>query len=428
MSKDVVIRIENLSKQYRLGLVSTGTISHDINRFWNKIRGKEDPYLKVGETNDRSVKGESEYVWALKDINLEIKQGERLGIIGRNGAGKSTILKILSEVTGPTTGKAKIKGKIGALLEIGTGFHLELTGRENIYLNGTILGMCRKEINRKLDEIISFAGIERYLDTPVKRYSSGMLIRLGFSVAAHLEPDILIVDEVLAVGDATFQKKAIGKMKEVSEGHGRTVLFVSHNMSAIKSLCTKAVHLNQGCLNKIGKPIDIIQNYIENEKLQSVKTNWSKNNMPGDNTAKLYSAKLIDEHHNEVNCIEIDKKYGIEIEYIILKNGIAPIPNIHVFSSLNEYAFVSSPSKDKISCNKGKYIAILWLNANLLNATNYMIGIALTSLNPLVVHCFEREALFIEAFENTNERNTDYRDTIPGILRPKLDWDCGKVI
>ncbi|WP_457611273.1 ABC transporter ATP-binding protein, partial [Lutibacter sp.] len=243
---EIILKIENLSKQYRLGVVGTGTISHDLNRWWYKVRGKEDPFLKIGEVNDRATKGTSDYVWALKDINFEVKKGEVLGIIGKNGAGKSTLLKILSKVTGPTTGSIKSKGRIASLLEVGTGFHPELTGRENIYLNGAILGMTKKEINAKLDEIISFAGVERYIDTPVKRYSSGMTVRLAFSVAAHLEPDILVIDEVLAVGDAEFQKKAVGKMQDISKGEGRTVLFVSHNMAAVKSLCTRGIVLENG--------------------------------------------------------------------------------------------------------------------------------------------------------------------------------------
>ena len=220
---DTVIKVENLSKQYRLGVVGTGTITHDLNRWWHKVRGKEDPYLKIGEANDRAITGGSEYVWALKDINFEVKQGEVLGIIGKNGAGKSTLLKLLSRVTTPTTGEIKAKGRIASLLEVGTGFHPELTGRENIFLNGAILGMTKVEIKVKLDEIIDFSGTTRYVDTPVKRYSSGMRVRLAFAVAAFLEPEILIVDEVLAVGDAEFQKKAIGKMQEVAKGEGRTV-------------------------------------------------------------------------------------------------------------------------------------------------------------------------------------------------------------
>lgn len=244
--KDIILKAENISKQYRLGTVGTGTLSHDLNRWWHRIRGKEDPYLKIGETNDRSTKGTSDYVWALQDINFEVQRGEVLGIIGKNGAGKSTLLKILSKVTAPTTGSIKSKGRIASLLEVGTGFNGELTGRENVYLNGAILGMTKKEITEKLDEIIAFSGCERYIDTPVKRYSSGMTVRLAFAVAAFLEPEILVIDEVLAVGDAEFQKKAIGKMQDISKGEGRTVLFVSHNMAAVKSLCTRGIVMENG--------------------------------------------------------------------------------------------------------------------------------------------------------------------------------------
>jgi lipopolysaccharide transport system ATP-binding protein len=256
-----VIKVENLSKQYRLGQVGTGTISHDVNRWWHRIRGKEDPYLKIGESNDRTVKGDSDYVWALKDINFEVKQGEVLGIIGRNGAGKSTLLKILSRTTSPTTGSVKIKGRVASLLEVGTGFHPELSGRDNIFLNGAILGMTRREIQRKFDEIVDFAGVERYIDTPVKRYSSGMYVRLAFAVAAHLESEILIVDEVLAVGDVEFQKKCLGKMKDVSKKDGRTVLFVSHNLPAIKQLCTIGLYLITGTESAIGSIRNILESY-----------------------------------------------------------------------------------------------------------------------------------------------------------------------
>lgn len=259
---DIAIKIEGLSKQYRLGEVGTGTISHDLNRWWHKVRGKQDPYLKIGETNDRSTKGKSEYVWALKDIDFEVKKGEVLGIIGKNGAGKSTLLKLLSKVTAPTEGFIKANGRIASLLEVGTGFHPEMTGRENIYMNGTIMGMSKPEITSKLDEIVDFAGIERYLDTPAKRYSSGMTVRLGFAIAAHLEPEILIVDEVLAVGDIDFQKKAIGKMKSVSEGEGRTVLFVSHNMTSIRKLCNSSIVLENGKVQFKGNVNDGIEYYL----------------------------------------------------------------------------------------------------------------------------------------------------------------------
>ncbi|MGB1314376.1 MAG: ABC transporter ATP-binding protein, partial [Bizionia paragorgiae] len=261
-----ILKAENISKQYRLGLVGTGTISHDLNRWWYRVRGKEDPYLKVGESNDRSIKGSSEYVWALKDINFEVKRGEVLGIIGKNGAGKSTLLKILSKVTAPTTGEIKTRGRIASLLEVGTGFHGEMTGRENIFLNGAILGMTKKEIASKIDEIIEFSGCERYIDTPVKRYSSGMTVRLAFAVAAFLEPEILVIDEVLAVGDAEFQKKAIGKMQDISRGDGRTVIFVSHNMAAVKSLCTRGIVLEHGEVVFEGGAEKSIEYYLESSK------------------------------------------------------------------------------------------------------------------------------------------------------------------
>ncbi len=244
----IVIKVDHISKQYRLGAVGTGSLRHDLNRSWHKLRGKEDPYITLGESNDRTTKASSDYVWALKDINFEVGQGEVLGIIGRNGAGKSTLLKILSRTTSPTLGEIRIKGRVASLLEVGTGFHGELSGRENIFLNGAIMGMSKAEIKSKLDEIIDFAGVERYIDTPVKRYSSGMYVRLAFGVAAHLEPEILIVDEVLAVGDAEFQKKALGKMQDVSTNQGRTVLFVSHNLSSVKTLCTRGIVLENGML------------------------------------------------------------------------------------------------------------------------------------------------------------------------------------
>ena len=257
------IEFDHVGKQYRLGLVSTRTLSHDLNRWWQTaVLKKEDPYLTIGEVNDRSTFGSSEYVWALKDINFKVEQGDVVGIIGKNGAGKSTLLKLLSKVTGPTVGEIRARGRIGSLLEVGTGFHPEMTGRENIFMNGAIMGMTKNDITNKLDEIISFSGCERYIDTPVKRYSSGMKVRLGFAVAAHLEPEILVVDEVLAVGDAEFQKKAIGKMQEVSRGGGRTVLFVSHNMTSIRSLCNTGILLENGMVREQGEINTVVSHYL----------------------------------------------------------------------------------------------------------------------------------------------------------------------
>ena len=261
---DTVIKVENLSKQYRLGIVGASTFKEDTQRWWAKLRGKEDPFLQLGGENDRTIQDNSKFVWSLKDINFDVQQGDVLGVIGRNGAGKSTLLKILSKVTAPTTGSVKVKGRISSLLEVGTGFHPELTGRENIYLNGSILGMRKHEISRKLDEIIAFAGVEKYIDTPVKRYSSGMYVRLAFAVAAHLESEVLIVDEVLAVGDSEFQKKCLGKMGDISKSDGRTIIFVSHNMSAVTELCNKGLLLENGRVKYFDNSRYVIDQYLLN--------------------------------------------------------------------------------------------------------------------------------------------------------------------
>jgi lipopolysaccharide transport system ATP-binding protein len=308
----LAIKAENISKQYRLGKVGTGTLSHDLNRLWYKVRGLEDPYVKIGEANDRSMKGESDYVWSLRDINFEIEQGDSVGIIGRNGAGKSTLLKLLSKVTKPTTGGFKVKGRIASLLEVGTGFNPEMTGRENIYLNGAILGMRRSEITKKLDEIINFSGVERYIDTPVKRYSSGMYVRLAFAVAAHLESEILIVDEVLAVGDAEFQKKCLGKMNDVSKGEGRTVLFVSHNMAAVQNLCFKGILLENGIIKKTGVINDVLAEYLVSTKIENVKLS-ENTNRKGNGFLKFTDGFFISDNDNNIETFK-DLKIKLNFE------------------------------------------------------------------------------------------------------------------
>lgn len=313
------IEFNNISKQYRLGLISTRTLSHDLNRWWSiNVLRKEDPYLKIGDSNDRSTKGTSDYVWALKDIDFKVEQGDVVGIIGKNGAGKSTLLKLLSRVTGPTTGTIKAKGRIGSLLEVGTGFHPEMTGRENIYMNGAILGMTKAEIKRKLDEIVDFSGCERYIDTPVKRYSSGMMVRLGFAVAAHLDPEILVVDEVLAVGDAEFQKKAIGKMKDVSKGEGRTVLFVSHNMASIKMLCNNGVVLKNGRIDFGGDISDAVNFYLKENEHQFGKIM---------DDVKCYSSvisiKEISINNSVNNEIKLDNsQLALDVEIVGMLNSV----------------------------------------------------------------------------------------------------------
>ena len=325
----IVIKVENVSKQYRLGKVGTGTLSHDLNRWWHRVRGKEDPYLKIGEANDRTVAGESEYVWALQDISFEIGQGQAVGIIGRNGAGKSTLLKILSRTTAPTTGSIKLKGRVASLLEVGTGFHPELSGRENVYLNGAILGMSRREITRKFDEIVVFAGVARYIDTPVKRYSSGMYVRLAFAVAAHLESEILIVDEVLAVGDAEFQKKCLGKMGEVSGQEGRTILFVSHNMQAIRNLCKNSIQLNNGKITEFGDTQTVIENYLRRKETSS---SGYYSNFSSDKPVFLYEAFV--KRADGVNSDLFSADQEILIELYIQKN--APFRGTYLhFSIIN---------------------------------------------------------------------------------------------
>jgi lipopolysaccharide transport system ATP-binding protein len=378
--KDVILKAEGVSKQYRLGLIGTGTLSHDLNRWWHRIRGKEDPYLKIGESNDRSTKGESQYVWALKDINFEVKRGEVLGIIGKNGAGKSTLLKILSRVTLPTTGEIKTKGRIASLLEVGTGFHPEMTGRENIFLNGAILGMTKKEIASKIDEIIEFSGCERYIDTPVKRYSSGMRVRLAFAVAAHLEPDILVVDEVLAVGDAEFQKKAIGKMQDISQGEGRTVLFVSHNMAAVKSLCNKGIVLEQGEVVFEGRQDDAVDYYINNNSWEGLNPKIIKKGIGNLNVDEIKFSSMGNKNivvTGQPLTIEfcLKNKSDIQFKNVRLDFKIDDLNNRRIFwaSSAMDSSFKSSYNKkegsiifkfDKLPISEGNYIMSYVLQAN----------------------------------------------------------------
>ena len=341
------IIVENLYKQYQLGQVSTGTVAHDFNRWLHKIRGKEDPYEKITGENSREEKGNSKYVWAIEDINFEARQGEVLGIIGRNGAGKSTLLKILSKVTAPTKGEIKIKGRIASLLEVGTGFHPELTGRENIFLNGAILGMTKAEIRSKFDEIVAFSGVEKYIDTPVKRYSSGMYVRLAFAVAAHLEPEILIVDEVLAVGDAEFQKKCLGKMKDVSS-QGRTVLFVSHNMAAVKSLCNRGVLMERGKVVFTGSADETVEHYmrINAQNLNPKVEFLDPKEAIGNDSIKIKCVSVIPSNSKITDDIFIqisfwnftdEKSLKLAIDFIDLNEQI-------IFGTMNEF----ETSEDKI--------------------------------------------------------------------------------
>lgn len=327
----VILKAENISKQYRLGTVGSGTLSDDLKRWWYRMRGLEDPFLQVGAVNDRRSNATEDYVWALRDINFEVKHGEVLGIIGKNGAGKSTLLKLLSRVTAPTTGSIKTRGRIASLLEVGTGFHGELTGRENIFMNGAVLGMTKNEIKSKLEEIITFSGCERYIDTPVKRYSSGMTVRLGFAVAAHLEPEILVVDEVLAVGDAEFQKKAIGKMQDLSTGEGRTVLFVSHNMASVRTLCDRGILLENGKVIYNGHIESTVDRYLLDEKNNLKRFDLQNQNRIGNGKLRIRDITFYeksDEITNQIFSaeflrIKIDLQKYSEVQYKHLIISIA---------------------------------------------------------------------------------------------------------
>ena len=410
-----VIQVENLSKAYQIGQIGTGTISHDLERFWvTKILGKVDPFLKIGETNDRSTKGTSDIVWSLKDINFEINQGDAVGIIGKNGAGKSTLLKLLSRVTSPTTGSIKVKGRIASLLEVGTGFHPELSGRENIYLNGAILGMRKAEITRKLDEIIDFSGVERYIDTPVKRYSSGMYVRLAFAVAAHLESEILIVDEVLAVGDAEFQRKCLGKMGDISKGEGRTVLFVSHNMSAVQNLCNKGILLENGLIKHTGIANQVVNFYNDSfSETESVKI-WLSNE-PGNESAKVKLIKIFSADSN--NFIENDMFFEVIFENFQDNNFLNV--SVSIYDS-NETYLIATPNLDRKSLQKGIYKSVCKLEKNNFNTGKYYFTVLLVGNNFEILAQLDK-IVSIEFNEEGSQRG-DYFGNWNGALRPYFNW------
>ena len=414
---NISIEFENISKQYRLGTIGTGTLTHDLNRWWHLVRGKEDPYLKVGEVNDRSIKATSDYVWALKDISFNVEQGEVLGIIGKNGAGKSTLLKILSRVTSPTTGSIKAKGRIASLLEVGTGFHGELTGRENIYMNGAILGMTRREIVSKFDEIVDFSGIEKYIDTPVKRYSSGMTVRLGFAVAAHLEPEILVVDEVLAVGDAEFQKKAIGKMKDVSQGGGRTVLFVSHNMTAVKSLCTKGLLLENGISTYSGSIDSTINRYIAGTR-ESLRITNNVNQHIKTSEDNLILEEIYISTNNEHGVLYIDEAFECCFK-IDFKERIDNFNlSLSFCDEVGATVFVTTTAL--VSCERGEKLFKCNIPANLLNTNLYSLILLLVKNSSQVLTRIDN-ALFFEMHEKGREGT--YFEKYGGGIRPLLKWE-----
>ncbi|MDZ4792724.1 MAG: polysaccharide ABC transporter ATP-binding protein [Bacteroidota bacterium] len=414
---NTVIKVEDVGKLYKLGEIGTGTISHDLNRWWARMRGKEDPFSKIGSVNDRTVKSDNDWVWALKDINLEVKQGEVLGIIGRNGAGKSTLLKILSKVTTPSTGSIKIKGRIASLLEVGTGFHQELTGRENIFLNGAILGMSKAEIRSKFDEIVDFSGVERYIDTPVKRYSSGMYVRLAFAVAAFLEPEILIIDEVLAVGDAEFQRKCLGKMGEVSKSEGRTVLFVSHNFIAVRSLCTKSVLLDKGIVKAIGHTEDVLHQYLS-AQLNSSKVDLNEK-CNGKNENQFIAVRTIELLGN----LETPGSFALGKNFKIIVSAV----NKSVQSKINVNLFFYNPDNILVfaTCSApqniplGNFQAVCDFPAEFFNDITYTISVMVVTGNtPLIT---VEEAISIEGVEVN--RDAEWLGKFPGLIRPNFKWN-----
>ena len=413
-----VIEIENLSKVYDLGLVGTGTLSKDLNRMWAKLRGKQDPYATLVELNDRTQKSSSNMVYALKDINFSVNKGEVLGIIGKNGAGKSTLLKILSQITSPTTGNIKIKGRVASLLEVGTGMHPEMTARQNIYLNGSLMGMRRNEITSKLDEIVDFAGIEKYLDTPTKRFSSGMTVRLGFAIAAFLEPEILIVDEVLAVGDAEFQKKAIGKMQAVSKGEGRTVLFVSHDMSSISRLCPKSILLKNGSVEFLGETSKVIEYYLSDNS-EGYKTKAEPVNKHKD--IELLKVQLLDESNNCLNGIhEVHKPFIINIKINIKTEIKNPFLSFHLKNSMDEFVLfsdINDSKKNRLPKTPGIYNYNVKIEQPLLKPDRYFLYVGIVNKDNDQTNHFSKILNFeLKDFKNARSKRAGY-------IYKNLFWD-----
>jgi lipopolysaccharide transport system ATP-binding protein len=401
-----IIEIKNISKKYTLNQ-------------------SKQPYLSIRDglvnvfKKERIGKQQEEF-WALKDVCFNINPGESVGIIGKNGAGKSTLLKILSKITYPTSGSIKVRGRIASLLEVGTGFHPELTGKENIYLNGSILGMKKSEINSKYDEIVDFSGVENFLETSLKHYSSGMQLRLAFSVAAFLEPEILLIDEVLAVGDADFQKKCIGKMEDVSR-NGRTILFVSHNMNSLQSLCTKGILLSKGKVEKIGELNSVVNEYL-NGSLGS-DTHSFYDPPVGDEYVKLISSELIDEFGEILSSVNINQKVGFRFKYRIDKIiNAPPVPALHLKTLKGEYVFISLLPKSQLTNKLGVFETTAFLPANFLNTEIYTVGIVLFTISPEVLHLFDPQTITFEVTENVNERGVDYLKDLAGTVRPRLEW------
>lgn len=417
-----VIKVANLSKFYKLGLIGGGTLYGDLNRWWARVRGKPDPLLKIGEKDHSNRSGE--YIWALRDVSFDVQQGEVLGIIGRNGAGKSTLLKIISHITAPTSGCVKIKGRIGALLEVGTGFHPELAGRENVYLNGAILGMTKAEVTRKFDEIVDFSGVEQFIDTPVKRYSSGMKVRLAFAVAAHLDPEILVIDEVLAVGDAEFQKKCLGKMGEVAH-EGRTVLFVSHNMAAVQNLCANGILLEGGLLIKSGEIADVVNQYLSSGKSTVTSGHWCIPEARGDENAWLLFAEVRSAVDGQTNRVFYnDEPLTIEFGFHNGLDGQSKLGiTFHLVNELGIKVLVSGSGRTiEKSFSQGAVRGICTIPGNLLHEGNYNIArLLLVKDRGTVISEYEDVLQFETALRPT--QSYGWMGKKEGVIRPLLDWE-----
>lgn len=427
---DIAIKVENLSKLYKLGAIGTGSIASDLTRWWAGVRGKEDPFAQVAIANDRSKKATSDYVWSLKDIDFEIKKGDAVGIIGRNGAGKSTLLKILSRVTTPTTGSVRINGRVASLLEVGTGFSPDLTGRENIYMNGSILGMSRREITSKIEEIIDFSGVAGYIDTPVKRYSSGMYVRLAFAVAAHLDPEIMIVDEVLAVGDAEFQKKCLGKMQDVNNQEGRTVLFVSHNIPSIKSLCKSGIYMQNGSLVNKGEINEIVNLYNKEFEDNQDFVAFYKNPKVSEVSFDIIEASI--SNGNALPQISYTTKDTMYVTVVYrlnkkLKGGLINF-SVETSQQIVFQSFDTDLDKSRLGEREvGTYRTVVKIPALTLKPGKYALtfntGIANTETHLRLEKCL----VFAVQLDDEDETFISYAERRPGVIAMPLNWNTEKL-
>jgi lipopolysaccharide transport system ATP-binding protein len=424
-----VISVEHVTKTYRLGAIGAASLQHDFARWWARVLRRPDPFLRIGPKHRRRHVGEQ--FLALDDVSFEVQQGDVVGIIGRNGAGKSTLLKILSQVTAPTAGQIKLYGRVASLLEVGTGFHPELTGRENVFLNGAILGMTKAEVRSKFDEIVAFSECEEFIDTPVKRYSSGMYVRLAFAVAAHLEPEILIVDEVLAVGDVQFQKKCLGKMQEVGR-EGRTVLFVSHTMSAITRLCSRAVLLAAGRVARDGAVQDVVSTYLHTGHGTTAVRDWPDlATAPGNHIVRIVAAR-VRSNGKITDNVDIRNPVDIDIEYQVLSPGSVLVPNIHVYNGEGACAFIandSDPAWRRRPRAAGTYVSTAHIPGNFLAEGSFLVGVAVSTMVPLTVHAWEPDTVAFEVVDSTDGTTArgDYAGPMPGVVRPMLSWTTENV-